>query len=82
MLILSIFLRSECKTLRITHSYPRMSRPVSPLNTMRVVQTHKASSLTPFSSSKNGGLAFPRLKVIQVTESDVKMTVEMPLERN
>lgn len=36
MLILSILLRSECKTLCITFSYPMMSQPVSPLNTAAV----------------------------------------------
>ena len=41
LLILSIFLRSECEMLRITLSYPIMSHQVSPMNTAVVSKCSK-----------------------------------------
>ena len=46
--------------------------------TLRVVQTHKASSLTPFSSFKNGGEALVRIQTLQNTNLGLKNTSYFP----
>ena len=88
MLILSIFLRSKCKTLCITLSYPIMSRPVSPLNT--ACCTDSSFSNSPVSTGAHLLTKKPEDSGYEIgseTESDsgdrndVKMQ-EMPLERN
>ena len=80
--LLIFFLRSECKTL---YNYTFLSYNISPSLSIEhrvFVQTHKASSLTPFSKLQKWWTSMTetavlRLKVIQVTEMQ-----EMPLERN
>ena len=77
-----LFLRSKCKRLHITLSFPAMSGPVSPLNIEESTEYNRAHTSTAFRSMHN--LCREHIKFIMIFQSGqgVKTVKEISLFLN